>query len=77
MQYITDCHKKSCSSQQEERRKKIIFQAKQLLMQYQDMTEPEAHRFLQKQAMNLRLTKKCIAESIINYYTKTDETTQF
>ncbi|MBE6877027.1 MAG: ANTAR domain-containing protein [Ruminococcus sp.] len=61
-------------SERDERKQKVICQAKQLLMQYQGMTEPEAHRFLQKQAMNLRVSKKSIAETTINYYSKKEKT---
>ena len=65
---------KHISPEQDERKQKVIRQAKQFLMQHQGMTEPEAHRFLQKQAMNLRVSKKSIAESIINYYSEKEKT---
>jgi AmiR/NasT family two-component response regulator len=32
------------------------------------MSEQEAHRYIEKQAMDLRLTKRMIAEGIIKIY---------
>ena len=46
----------------------VVEAAKQLLMQHRRMTEPEAHRFLQTQAMNRRLTKQTVAIQIIHQY---------
>ena len=42
--------------------------AKALLMEHRRMTEPQAHRYLQRQAMNRRLTKQTIAIQIIHQY---------
>ena len=47
---------------------RIVSQAKDLLMENKRMTEPEAHRFLQMQAMNRRIPKIVIAQGIIRYY---------
>ena len=49
-------------------KEQIVEQAKGLLMQKKRMTEPEAHRYLQKQAMNRRIPKLVIAEGIIQQY---------
>ena len=46
----------------------VVETAKQLLMQHRRMTEPEAHRYLQMQAMNLRLDKLTVAIQIIHKY---------
>jgi response regulator NasT len=46
----------------------VVETAKQLLMQHRRMTEPEAHRYLQMQAMNLRLDKRTVAIQIIHKY---------
>ena len=45
-----------------------IDRAKCLLMQYLGMTEAQAHRYIEKQAMNLRVSKKVIAEHILKTY---------
>ena len=47
---------------------RLIDRAKCTLMQYLSMTEPQAHRYIEKQAMDMRLTKRAIAESILNTY---------
>ncbi len=47
---------------------RIVAQAKDLLMENQRMTEPEAHRYLQLQAMNQRIPKLVIAQGIIRRY---------
>lgn len=45
-----------------------IDRAKCLLMQYLGMTEAQAHRYIERQAMNLRVSKKVIAEHILKTY---------
>ncbi len=47
---------------------RIIDRAKCLLMQYLGMSEADAHRYIEKQAMNLRISKKTIAEHILKTY---------
>ena len=47
---------------------RIIDKAKCLLISCLKMTEQEAHRFIEKQAMNLRSTKRAIAEGILKTY---------
>lgn len=47
---------------------RIIDRAKYLLISYSNMSEQEAHRYIEKQAMDLRLTKRMIAEGIIKIY---------
>lgn len=47
---------------------KIIDRAKCCLMQYLKMTEVQAHRHIEKQAMDLGLTKRHIAENILKTY---------
>ena len=42
--------------------------AKWLLIQHDNMTENEAHRFIEKQAMDMRLFRREVAESIIRTY---------
>lgn len=45
--------------------RKIVERAKGLLMEHEGMTEPAAFRWLQKSAMEQRLTMKVIAEQVI------------
>lgn len=47
---------------------KKIDRAKCLLIQYNKMTEDEAHRYLEKQAMDLRISRRAVADKIINYF---------
>ena len=45
-----------------------INHAKWLLIQHDHMTENDAHRFIEKQAMDMRLSRREVAESIIRTY---------
>ncbi len=47
---------------------KLIDRAKYTIMQYLNLTEPEANRYIEKQAMDLRLTKNQIALDILKTY---------
>lgn len=47
---------------------KLINRAKCVLMQCLAMSEPQAHKYLEKQAMDLRLSKKRIAEQVLTTY---------
>jgi len=47
---------------------RIINRAKCVLMEYLKMSEPEAHKYLEKQAMDMRSTKYKIAEKILKTY---------
>nr|AGS53786.1 response regulator receiver and ANTAR domain protein [uncultured bacterium contig00039] len=47
---------------------RIIDRAKCQLIAYLNLTEQEAHRFIEKQAMDLRSTKRAIAEEILKTY---------
>lgn len=47
---------------------KLIDRAKCVLMQCLDMSEPQAHKYLEKQAMDLRISKKRVAEQVLNTY---------
>lgn len=47
---------------------RLINRAKCALIQCLLMTEPQAHRYLEKQAMDLRLSKREVAESILKTY---------
>ncbi len=47
---------------------RLVNRAKFLLMQKRSMSEPEAHRYIEKEAMDRCLRKKAIAESIIRTF---------
>ena len=47
---------------------RLADKAKRLLMLYMHMSEQDAHRYIEKQAMDLRLPKRAIAEQIIKTY---------
>ena len=47
---------------------KYVNRAKLLLISYLNMSEGEAHRYIEKQAMDLRISKRKVAESILKTY---------
>ena len=47
---------------------RLVNRAKWLLIECMHMTEPEAHRYIERQAMDLRITKRQAAEQIISTY---------
>ena len=47
---------------------RLIDRAKCLLIETLGMTEPQAHRYIEQQAMDLRMTKREIAGEIIRTY---------
>jgi len=47
---------------------RIVNRAKYILISRLNMSEQEAHRFIEKQAMNIRSTKRAIAEGILKTY---------
>lgn len=51
-----------------EQDKQLISRAKIVLQQYLNMTEDQAHKFIEKQSMNLRQTKVATAISILTTY---------
>lgn len=52
---------------------KIVNRAKSMLMQYLNLTEEQAHRHIQKQAMDLRKTQRAVAEDILKTYQNAKE----
>ena len=60
--------KKSVSLQEKMEEIKIVNRAKLLLMSSLSMTEEEAHRYIEKQAMDRCVTRRVIAENIIKTY---------
>ncbi|MCR4888721.1 MAG: ANTAR domain-containing protein [Ruminococcus sp.] len=49
---------------------RVINRAKTVLMKYLKFTEPQAHRYIEKQAMNNRQTRREVAERVIEQYEK-------
>lgn len=49
---------------------KVVSRAKACLMQYLNLTEEQAHRHIQKQAMDMRKTQRAVAEEILRIYAK-------
>ena len=47
---------------------RLINRAKWLLIECLSMTEADAHRYIEKQSMDLRVSKREVAESIIKTY---------
>ena len=50
---------------------KLVNRAKGMLMSHLNMTEAQAHRYIEKQAMDLRIPKKTVSQNILKtYYNK-------
>lgn len=49
---------------------RVVSRAKACLMQYLNLTEEQAHRHIQKQAMDMRKTQRAVAEEILRMYSK-------
>lgn len=47
---------------------KLVSRAKCCLVQYLGMTEAQAHKYIEKQAMDMRCSRRCIADKIISTY---------
>ena len=47
---------------------RTINRAKAVLMKYLSMSEPQAHKYLEKQAMDLRITKAEVAKRLLSTY---------
>lgn len=47
---------------------RLVDRAKCTLIQYLGMSEPQAHRYIEKQAMDLRLTRREVSERVLKTY---------
>jgi response regulator NasT len=47
---------------------RIVDRAKCMLISYLNMTEAQAHKYIEKQAMDTRMTKRAVAEDILKTY---------
>ena len=61
--------KKSLSIQEKMAEIRLVNRAKWILISELKMSEPDAHRYIEKQAMDCCVTKQTIAEDIIKTYT--------
>lgn len=60
--------KKSLSIEEKMAEIRLVNKAKWILISQLSMSEPEAHRYIEKQAMDRCITKRTIAEEIIKTY---------
>ena len=60
--------KKATSIEEKMEDIRVVNRAKCLLIEQLRMTEKEAHRFIEKQAMDRCVTKRAVAENIISTY---------
>ena len=60
--------KKNVSIQDKMEEIRLVNRAKWILIESLSMTEPEAHRYIEKQSMNQCLSRRIIAEDIIRTY---------
>ncbi|MBP5313669.1 MAG: ANTAR domain-containing protein, partial [Eggerthellaceae bacterium] len=60
--------KKTMSVEEKMEEIRIINRAKWLLISELKMDEPQAHRYIEKQAMNRCISKKEVAEEIVKTY---------
>lgn len=67
-QRLNRYEKKAVSVEDKMQEIRLINQAKWLLIDKENMTEPEAHRYLEKEAMNRCISKKALAQEIIRQY---------
>ena len=61
--------KKSISIEDKMAEIRLVNKAKWLLISELKMSEPDAHRYVEKQAMDRCISRRCIAEEIIKTYT--------
>lgn len=61
--------KKSISIEDKMAEIRLVNKAKWILISELKMSEPDAHRYVEKQAMNRCVPRRCIAEEIIKTYT--------
>ena len=47
---------------------RLVNRAKCVLIQYLNMTEPQAHRYIEKQAMDMRISRREVALNVLKVY---------
>lgn len=66
---LRQLEKKSISIEDKMAEIRLVNKAKWLLISELKMSEPDAHRYVEKQAMDRCVSRRCIAEEIIKTYT--------
>lgn len=74
--YLLDVVRKKLLRMQNENKKmqkkiediKLLDRAKYILITYLSMTEPQAHKYMERQAMDMRITKIQVAQEILKTY---------
>lgn len=66
---LRQSEKKSISIEDKMAEIRLVNKAKWLLISELHMSEPDAHRYVEKQAMDRCVSRRCIAEEIIKTYT--------
>lgn len=67
---LTGLRNENSKLQQKLEEIKLVDRAKCALIQYLNMDEQQAHRYIEKQAMDLRLSRRDVAQRIIKTYEK-------
>lgn len=65
---LRNFEKQSISIEQKMAEIRLVNKAKWLLISELKMSEPDAHRYIEKQAMDQCVSRKCISENIIKTY---------
>lgn len=65
---IKKMHKEVHKMQQKLEENKIIMHAKLVLIEKKGMSESDAHRYIEKMAMDKRESKRTVAEDILDFY---------
>ena len=65
---LRESQKKTLSIEEKIGEIRLVNRAKWLLIHHLQMTEPEAHRHIEKQAMNRCISKRTVAQEIVDRY---------
>ena len=65
---LRESQKKTLSIEEKIGEIRLVNRAKWLLIHHLQMTEPEAHRHIEKQAMNRCISKRAVAQEIVDRY---------
>ncbi|MBQ8640316.1 MAG: ANTAR domain-containing protein [Lachnospiraceae bacterium] len=69
-EHLRHFEKKTLSIEKKMEEIRIVNRAKWLLISELNMSEPDAHRYIEKRAMDSCSSKRCVAEDIIKTYTE-------
>lgn len=65
---VRDCEEENRKLREKMEEVRIVARAKCILVEYLRMSEQQAHRYIEKQAMDMRTSKRSIAERILKTY---------